>query len=225
MLYLDALLDVIAYTDPASGKTGEQIKRTKARQALIVIGQDAIGRVFVLQAWAARLSTPEYVNVLMQADQTWHPKRFGIEANAMQVLFGDTVKMIAELQGFKIPFEPIYQPTNIKKEWRNRTRLQPFTASGRLFLQENQHELKAELLGHPNYPTCDLVDALATACSILPARQHENRRMDDDLKNLAAYLRETGAPPSYIKQRIEELRQERFEHTLISLAQPIGGNS
>jgi hypothetical protein len=225
MLYLDTLLDIIAYSDPASGKQGDaQIKKTRARQAIVVVGQDQIGRVFTLEAWAGRVPTAEYVDQLIAIHQKWHPQRFGIEANAMQILFAETVQMIVESRGLVIPFEPVYQPTNVKKEWRNRTRLQPLTAHGRLFIQEMQLELRAELLGHPNYPTVDLVDALATACSMLPQRQRDNKRLDDDMQALAQYLRDTGAPASYIKQRIAELRQERIDH-LLTVTSPLASTS
>jgi len=222
MLVLDALLDVISYTDPASGKQGEgQIKRTRARMACVTIGQDSIGRIFTLEAWAGRFSTDEYIERLIQTHTRWHAQRFGIEANGMQVLFGDTVRILVEMKGYEIPFEPIWQPTNVKKEWRNRTRLQPLTAHGRLFLQPDQFELRAELLAHPNYPTVDLVDALATACSMLPARQRQNQRMEADLKNLAAHLRAQGAPAAYIAKRIEELRQQYTDQALDAIALPL----
>jgi hypothetical protein len=221
MLYINSLLDVICFTDPASGKRGEQLKRARARMAAVVVGQDVIGRIFVLHAWADRVTTPEYIEHLFQINDTWHPKRFGVEANGMQVTFGDTVQMIAQMRGKTIPFEPIWQPTNVTKEWRNRTRLQPALANGRLFLQENQHELKAELLGHPNYPTVDLVDALATAVDMLPSRSHQNQARENDLGTLAQYLRESGAKPSYIQKRMQELRLEQEEHELASILLPL----
>ena len=46
-----------AYVDPASGKKQQELKKVRARSAIVVVAADWIGRIFVLDAWAKRCST------------------------------------------------------------------------------------------------------------------------------------------------------------------------
>jgi len=200
-------VDIVAAVDPAGAKKGTQLKRVSARAAIVVVGQDMLSRIFSLQAWAARIQTPEFIDKIIEVNSIWRPQRLGIEANAMQVLFGGAVEIIARLKGEHLPFEPIYQPTNVKKEWRIRTALQPVLVDGRLFLGPDQDELRAEITDHPNCTTFDLVDALATAIAMLPDRRAQYMDSNEELKQLAQYLRETGCPPHIITQRLNEERQ------------------
>lgn len=204
---LTALLDKVAFTDPASGRT--ELKRTRARQAIIVVGQDVLMRVFVLYAWAGRLSTTEYMKKLLDVQKQWGPRVFGIEDNAMQSLFADLV--IAEARKLKqrIAFTGVTQPSKIDKDFRIRTTLQPVNANGRLFLLKTSHtELLQEIEGFPNSMLKDLVDCLASAVSLLPVRSAATRRRTE-AEALAAHLRNSGATPDYIAFRVREVEEGR----------------
>ena len=138
------------FCDPASGK--QVIKRVRARSAIIVVGADPLNRVFVLYAWAGRPSTPQLLKRLIEVGEKFpRLKRFGIEANAMQELFADLVANQAREMKKRIPFIPVMQPTKIEKNFRIRTTLQPLVGmeNGRLFIQENQTELKTEIITFP----------------------------------------------------------------------------
>lgn len=204
---LSDLPDVVAYADPASGKRGQELRRVRARMAIVVLAQDLLNRVFVLHAWADRCSTETFMDKIISVNADYHPRQFGIEANGMQTLFGDAVELRAREQNKRIPFVPVYQPTNVKKEWRIRTILQPRFANGLIFIQEHQIELQHEIEGFPNYPTVDLVDALASGCTLLPERQVKSR-IADELNAMAEHLRLSGTPPREIERRIDELRRE-----------------
>lgn len=199
-------LTVVSYTDPASGKRGAELKLTKARQAIITLGQDPLGRIFVLQAWAARETTERYMDEIFRTTRAYRPLVFGVEANGMQVLFGETLELRAKDLGLHFPMVPVYQPTNVKKEWRIRTGLQPILAHDRLFIPTTFTELRTEVMAHPNYPTCDLVDALETACRLLPPIPTQ-RSNDEEANGLAEYLRNSGAPASVIEARVAEVRR------------------
>src|SRR3990172_6085092 len=80
----------VAFCDPAAGKR-LALKRVRARSAIVVVAQDTWGRVFVLFAWAARCSTDQLTAKLFEVNDTFHPRTFGIESNAMQSLYGDMV--------------------------------------------------------------------------------------------------------------------------------------
>lgn len=198
-------LTVISFTDPSSGKVGAQkLKRTSARSSVVVIGVDSLCRIFVLHAWADRCPTDTYVQHLFKVNDDFHPKIFGVEANAMQILFGDMLAREARVLKKRVPFVPVPQSTRIDKRFRIRTAVQPVIGEGRLFLQANQLELKAELSTFPMSPTVDLIDALASAINLAPKRAAKVVR-NEAVDALATYLRNSGAKPSYIQQRIGEL--------------------
>ena len=200
-LPLTDLLDIAAFADPAAGRRFQVLKRTRARSAIAVVGQDLLRRVFVLKAWADRCATEQFVAEILRTQQQFNPKWFGIEANAMQVLFGDSVVAAAKVAKIPFPMTPVYQPTNVEKDWRIRTTLQPVIAQGRLLVQASQLDLWSELRTFPNTPTKDVVDALASAVALLPVRTlAESRNTERDA--FAAYLRDAGVPASQILTRV-----------------------
>lgn len=194
----------IAFVDPASGKK-DVIKSTRARSAIVCIGVDDCQRVLVLDAWAERCSTERLIERIFAFDDQWRPQTFGIESSAQQSLFADAVLLHSRWQGRSLPVQPVRQPTGIDKDWRIRTAIQPVLADGRLFLQAAHHELRAEIAAFPMGRLKDMVDALASAIALAPPVPMRRER-DAEVEALAAYLRETGAPPSYIAQRVREER-------------------
>ena len=202
-------LVIISFTDPAGGKSSTaKLKRTSARSSVITIGVDPLCRIFVLHAWAERCTTDRYVEHIYKVHDDLHPKMFGVESNAMQALFGDMLARESRSLKKRVPFVPVSQPTRVDKRWRIRTTLQPVIAEGRLFLQDNQLELKAELSTFPMSPTVDLIDALASAVNLAPRRAAAAVR-NDAVDALASYLRSSGATPAYIQQRVSELNSRR----------------
>lgn len=203
-------LVIVGFTDPSGGKSGSaKLKRTSARSSVIVIGVDDVMRIFVLHAWAMRCPTDTYVEHIYKIHDDLHPKMFGVEANAMQSLFGDMLAREARALKKRIPFVPVQQPTKIDKRWRIRTSIQPVVAEGRLFVQENQLELKAEISTFPMSPTVDLIDALASAIALAPQRAPRVVR-DDRRDELAAYLRASGMTPRRIVERMKEIYGDKY---------------
>jgi hypothetical protein len=201
-LTLDGLTDRYAFLDPASGKT--QIKRTRARSAIIVIAADPMNRIFVLYAWADRVSTDRIIKQVLQVQEAYAPRLFGCEANAQQSLFADALKLKARDMQRRLPLVPVMQPTKLDKDFRIRAALQSVIADGRLFMQAGQHELRDELLTFPMSPTKDLVDALASAVTMAPTRR-TGRQRSSERDALARYLRESGVAASLIERRLAEV--------------------
>lgn len=202
---LQDLVAVVAFADPAGGKTGAaQLKRTSARMAIGVAGMDAIGRIFMLHLWAKRCATTEFLHELYRTAEVFHPRPFAIEANAMQSLFVDCAEYIAKCFGKRaIAFTPYHQPTNLDKAYRNRMAIQPPLAQGRLFLRDDQQEALAELQVHPRSPVKDLVDVIGTCCSLLPRTRRIYTFQREEAQALAAYLRSIGTPASQIQARLD----------------------
>ena len=190
------------FLDPAGGKHNKDLKSTRARSAIVVVGVDYIDRIWVLEAWADRCHTDEIIRRIFEMNAKWKPKVFGIEANAMQSLFADAVMAQAKMQGVRVPILPVMQPTRVKKEFRIRAALQPVFAEHRLlFHAQSQQELLKEVRSFPRGQVVDLVDALASVVSLVPRRKPKKQR-DAGRDKLAAYLRRRGAPAGYIQKRV-----------------------
>lgn len=203
---LTSLADLykVAFLDPASSKK-QQTKAMTARSAIVVVGQDIEFRVYVLYAWAGRIPVPDLVTKMFEVNAAFRPRIFGGETDALQTLFQDAVKMIAEDRNEKLPLKGVAHSTRIDKDFRIRSVLQPVISEGRLILQEHQHELIAELEGFPVFQTKDLVDALASAIHELPQKPLVRQRQQE-ADALAEYLRETGAPAHYIERHVPQAR-------------------
>jgi len=193
--------------DPAGGRQRQAVSRTAARQATAIVGQDLHRRVFVLHSWADRLDTERFMQHLLDTYQTWTPRWVGIEANAMQSLFGDALVCYARDRGVRLPYVPIYPPTNVDKLWRIRQALQLPAAQGRLFFQADQAILRQEYQDFPNSVTVDAIDALAMAVAMLPA-QTRPAAIDAERQALADTLRAQGVAPRLIQARLQQYDRE-----------------
>jgi hypothetical protein len=196
-----------AFTDPASGKS--TLRRQRARQAIIVIAVDHLQRIFTLHTWAGNVPTSQYLDKLIKTCENYQVEIFGIEANAMQSLFADIVyeKAQEKLSHHRNRFVPIHQSTKVDKDFRIRTTLEPVINNGRLFIQQHQTELEAELRGFPTARTKDLVDCLASTIALVPSKPAP-KQQSDEVEALASYLRRSGCPSHYIEQRIQEITQQ-----------------
>lgn len=193
------------FADLASSKVNKTMRGVRSRSAIVIIGVDLLSRIFVLHAWADRVSTTKLRDQIIEVTAKFRPKYFGIESNAMQTLFADLVIDEAKRRELHLNLYPFKQPTSIDKDFRIRSILQDPVESGRVFTMPTQYELNQEIASFPMSPQKDLIDALASAISLVPKRRTQ-RAMNDEIAQLATYLRNSGAPASYIEKRIEELK-------------------
>jgi hypothetical protein len=198
---------IVGYVDPASKpKPGQAVKKTRARSAIVVVGMDTMSRVFVLHAWAARCSATALLEEIHRVGNLLKPRPFCVEANAMQSLFVECAEYITKRWGqMSVPISPYHQSTHSEKDFRNRTAIQPVLAQGRLFLREDQQELRAELQTHPRGHLKDLVDSLGSCLALLPRLAQGRTTRQSEAEGLAAYLRANGTPASEIQRRVDHL--------------------
>lgn len=198
------LCDVVAFADPSGSKT--EVKKVQARSAIAVLAGDAYDRVYVLEAWCARTSTDAFVAKMFEINERWHPRVFGVEANAMQSLFVDMLRRETRLRSARVPFVDVRQPTRVEKPFRNRSALQGIVNEGRLLMLKGaQIEARNELETHPMCPQFDIVDSIASASGLL-RRTSKEEAVSHEALDLARYLRKSGAPPQYIEQKLAGLR-------------------
>jgi len=182
---LSELPDRYFFLDPAANKKNQKLRRVRANSAM-----------------ADRVSADKLIELVIDICEKYKPRLFGIEANAMQSLFAELVERDAVKRLHRsVPIVPIHQPTNIDKDWRIRTTLQPVIGDGRLFLNRKDEKLKAEITAFPMSPIKDGIDALASAVALTPLRALPERK-NQEAQALAAYLRESGAPASYIQETL-----------------------
>jgi hypothetical protein len=196
------LVDTVGFVDPASSKA--ILKSQRARAAIVIVSQDRFRRIFVRDCWAEATTANALIEAIFRLNALWRPRPFGCEANAMQILFAEAVLREARQRDITLPLVPVYQPPTQKKHFRIRQALQPVVAAGRLFLQPEHRELLHELTTFPQHPRVDLVDALASAVTLLPKRTLPQQAADDRA-GLIAYLRATGVPDQAIARRVAEV--------------------
>lgn len=192
-------LDVIVFSDPAGPKRersgSAHLKRVKARMAIVAVGLTPLGHVVVLDAWADRATTVDFIAHLYDFWSRWHPSRIGIEEAAQQGLFIDSFDHIMRVtKGQRLPIQGVPVPHGQEKDYRIRTTLQPLLSEGRLILHANQLDLLSELRSFPRGDLRDLLDALAYAVQMLPPFRGQKKAPDSDLEHYVAYLQASGAP-------------------------------
>jgi hypothetical protein len=195
-------LELFGFCDPAAGKSA-RLKKKLARQSIIIGARDWLDRWFIVHAWAGRKTPSELMAEILSVYSIWKPRRFGIEANGMQVLFGELVRDEARRQFGEIRLVPVYQPTNVEKHFRIRSGLEPVINNGRLFLPNKTSPLAVEIRGFPTAATKDLVDSLESMIRLAPKRPKDAER-DVEIDQYASYLRSTGCPSQMIAQKIAE---------------------
>jgi hypothetical protein len=208
-MMLRELVDTTAFVDPAASKS--PLKKQRAQAAIVVVAQaEHAGRihVFTRYSWARQCHTDELSDKIFDVNAQFASPLFGAEANAMQILYGESLQREARQRGVKLKLVPVYQPPMQKKEWRIRAALQTLIAEGRLFLRPKDEELKQQLLRFPQALRVDLVDALASAVTLLPVRPLPAQRADARA-GLAQYLRASGVPPAEITRRLQMAERER----------------
>lgn len=190
-LHKDHLIYTTAFLDPAGGKESRQ--RLKARSAIVVVSSDAAERKFVRYSWAERCSTDKLFDKIYEVNSMFDLNEFGIEGNAQQGLFCDSVIKDAREKNIIIPLRVIVHPTTMNKDFRIRTFLQPIVQQGRFFVcEEGQEDFMEEVLSFPMSSIKDLIDACASAVSMIPKQQTSNSRSSEAEAHLK-YLRESGA--------------------------------
>jgi len=202
-------LEYYAYADLAAGKEARGKKR-RARQAIVVGGRDWLLRWYWLYIWAGRLTASDFKDKILSVQNDYTPRRFGLEANGMQVLFGSMVRDEArELYGDTAKFLAIYQPTNVDKNYRIRTGIEPVILQGRMFLQGTELEALSELRGFPTAATKDIIDAMESCMNRVAPKRVLKSAEDRELDDYAKYLRASGVKGSDIEKEMMRFHAQR----------------
>lgn len=177
---IEDLPERYAFLDPA-GRRQPVARVQGCRPAISVVAVDALGRIFWLYAWAKKVSTRELVHHIFAVNEYWRPHIFGCEANALQSLFADAVELLAEARGKSLPLMAVRQPTHVDKDFRIQCALHPLVGEGRLLVLEQDRGMPElvgvpkdcldEMVAFPMHPMKDVIDSLASVCTLVPPRR------------------------------------------------------
>lgn len=163
-IHLSSLIDIVAFADPASGKTSE----VGCENAIVVVGQHPRGMALVLDEWSERTSSNELNAKIFEMHAKWKTRRFGCESSAQQNLWYEALVREALAKRMRIMLIPVEQPTNETKEWRITTTIQEWMHNGMLYVASHLTKLKERLRVYPGaLGAIDDVDALASALRML----------------------------------------------------------
>ena len=193
------------WLDPSSGKKAVH-RRVRSRAALVVCTMDNLGRVFVLDCWTGRGGAQQMAEVFVDRCEKWQPRVAGWEDAGQQMLLMYPILAEAAKRNLTLPLRPIPPMSGVDKKYRIRALLQPVVAPGRLFIQEEHVELKAELISFPLGASQDIIDALASCIHLMPPPQPMEQQSNEQ-EEFLEYLRESGAPPDVIMRESTNMRE------------------
>ena len=200
------------FLDPSSGKRTVH-KRVRSRAALVVCTQDNLGRIFVLDCWTGRGGAAQMAEIFVEKCIKWAPRVAGWEDAGQQALLVDPILAEAKKKDAHVPLLGVPPLSGVDKKFRIRALLQPIVAPGRLFIQEEQVELKQELLSFPLGESQDIIDALASCVALIPPPQFTQQQTNEQ-EEYISYLRESGAPASIIERESNNTRETWWQKVI-----------
>jgi len=141
-------------------------KITSDRNAIVTCGVSPKGQAIVLDTWVRRCTPLEVIESLLALKVRFQPRVFGIEGVAYQKAFKYFLRAECERRGTYMNIQELKAIPSRKgtgsnsKEMRIRG-LQPIAATGRLYINPQQHILRTELADFPLGEHDDAIDALA----------------------------------------------------------------
>lgn len=149
-------LRIYAHVDPSVGDTPDS-----DAQAVMVVGVNDLGQVFVLDAWQLRVDPLMLVEKLFEVNDRFQPRLYSIESTAFQKSLRYFVDREAKRRGVYLRIEDYKPSTRKSKEARIRGALQPYFSSGMVFVRENQLGFIEQYLAFGRSEEDHMMDALA----------------------------------------------------------------
>lgn len=193
-----------AFVDPHGGQAGAtsaRLKRVASSAAICVGGLDSLGRYFIVDAWSDRVSTDDLIERMYAVCSRWSVKSFGGESNGLAGLWLDALARDARRANRHLPIVKVPQPSNIEKDYRIRTILQPLVGNGRLFIARHLTPLVDQICAFPMSMQKDLIDSCASLCRFIPPRPRAHTE-SAEREHLARYLRDRGVDPDIIRREV-----------------------
>ncbi|UCD57371.1 MAG: phage terminase large subunit [Candidatus Hydrogenedentota bacterium] len=126
--------------------------------AIVTIGTDAWGNIYVLDCYQSRLSFRQQTTAIVERFRQFDPIKVAIESNAYQAAQVERVRELGVVRAVKV----FTARDKLSRAWK----LSALFEDGRVWLGRNMHELIEQLLAFPQCEYDDLFDALELAIGI-----------------------------------------------------------
>lgn len=163
-------MNIATFIDPAISE-----KQEADNTAIVTVGVDEMSNIrYVLEVKPMKASPDEIMHALFQTAKSWQYKgksyKAGIEVVQYQKMLALAIRDKMVREDFYFFLEEIHP--RWEKEARIRSILQPLYASGQIYHSDtiNIHLLEEELLKFPKWKHDDMIDALASAVSMLSSQ-------------------------------------------------------
>jgi len=160
--------------DPAISK-----KKTADYLAIVTIGQDRLGNVFILNLIRDRFDPDEFINKLYEIQFEYRPRTIAIESNGFQKLLAFNILKEGKIRGL-LPIQPIEHYGSDNSKAARIRKLIPTYKQGQLYhlgagegylnVDPSQRILESELLqfrGDKSGGHDDVIDALAMCFEVI----------------------------------------------------------
>lgn len=135
--------------------------------AIVVIGVDETGNIYVLDIYFAHHSFHSQLKKIKEFADHWGPLKIAVEANAYQAAVPQELKRNSEEFGFL----PIFPIQTTKDKLTRARKVSALFESGRVNVKKTQIELIDEILNFPKESVADdVLDALMSAIEIANIR-------------------------------------------------------
>jgi predicted phage terminase large subunit-like protein len=126
--------------------------------AIVTIGVDEWGNIYVLDCYCARLSFRQQTAAIVDRYRRFDPIKVAIESNAYQAAQVECVREFGAIRTAKV----FTRYDKLSRAWR----LSAYFEDGRVWFGGNMHEIVEQLLAFPQGEHDDLFDALELAIGI-----------------------------------------------------------
>ncbi len=147
-------LTILVGVDPATGKQQGDYS------AIVVVGKDTRGLIYVLETFIKKVSPHSFMEALFDIYSRWKPKVIVFEEVAFQEVYKKFILEEGSKRGIHLPIKGV-KPKG-SKELRA-SKLSPLVENGLIKFKRNQKELIEQLLSFPKGSHDDAVDALVYA--------------------------------------------------------------
>lgn len=154
--------------DPAPSEQAERLREPKARNALVEVGIDAWGRLFILDVWTGRPDPLDVIHKMIDLSEQWQSHRVAIEKVVFSVLYKHWLRDESRRRNLYISCYDL-EPARRSKDTRIENMIPGFR-QGLYYLNDANpgvKELIQEFVEYPYGVTRDILDALAYAGDVL----------------------------------------------------------
>ena len=170
----------VLFWDPALSGSDQ---RHNARNAMVVVAKDRLGRLFILEAWAERKPAPLLFQRFIAFHRRYEVHVAGLEDIGFQRTLKYPLRFEMESQRHVFPVKEL-RPIG-SKEARIRA-LIPYVEAQQVYVRKGLTDVLEEFEHFPLYPTNDLIDACAASVEL-----HGFHVIEDEVSQRRALREET----------------------------------